>query len=197
MKREFLRGLGVEEENIQKILDEHHDSLKEYRDKADKVDSLKEELKTATSEIKERDNQITELQSKSGDNEELNKQLEQYKKDNADYEQKLKEVQLNNAIKVHFAKDANDPNDVLAFIDKDKLELQEDGSVKGLEDAGKQLQESKPYLFANIKPTGRKPEDGSNPSGGITKEQFENMGVAERNELYTSNPDTYNQLAQQ
>jgi len=172
MKREFLRGLGVEEESIQKILDEHHDSLKEYREKAEKVDSLKEELDTANSEIKERDNQITQLQDKSGDNEELNKQLDKYKQDNADYEKKLKEVQLNNAIKVHFAKEANDPNDVLAFIDKDKLELQEDGSVKGLEDAGKQLQESKPYLFADTKPTGRKPEDGSNPGQAQPQESW-------------------------
>lgn len=172
MKREFLRGLGVEEDSIQKILDEHHDSLKEYRDKAEKADSLKEELETANSELEERDNQITQLQEKSGDNEELNNQLEQYKKDNADYEQKLKEVQLNNAIKVHFAKKANDPNDVLAFIDKGKLELQEDGSVKGLEDADNQLQETKPYLFVNTKPTGRKPEDGSSPGQAQPQESW-------------------------
>lgn len=109
----------------------------------------------------------------------------------------MEEVQLNNAIKVHFAKDANDPNDVLAFINKENLELQEDGKVKGLEDAGKALKEAKPYLFSENKPTGNAPIDGKNPTGGITKEQFNKMGVAERNELFISNPDTYNQLAQQ
>lgn len=68
MKREFLRGLGVEEEHIKKILDEHHDSVREYREKADKVDSLQNELETANNEIKERDNQIIQLQEQSGDN---------------------------------------------------------------------------------------------------------------------------------
>ena len=31
MKREFLRGLGVEEDAIQKIIDEHHEGLQSYK----------------------------------------------------------------------------------------------------------------------------------------------------------------------
>lgn len=198
MKREFLRGLGVEEEHIKKILDEHHDSVREYREKADKVDSLQNELETANNEIKERDNQITQLQEQSGDNEELNKQLEAYKQANADYEQKLKEVQLNNAIKVHFAKDANDPDDVLAFINKENLELQEDGKVKGLEDAGKALKEAKPYLFSENKPTGNAPIDGTSATqnDSITKEQFKNMDYTEQVNLLNTDPDLYRQLSE-
>ena len=49
MKREFLRGLGVEEEHIQKILDEYHDNLKEYKDSANKASDLQAELDIAVS----------------------------------------------------------------------------------------------------------------------------------------------------
>ncbi|EGQ3676823.1 phage scaffolding protein [Staphylococcus pseudintermedius] len=194
MKREFLRGLGVEEDNIQKILDEHHDSLKDYREKAEKTDSLKEELENANSEIKERDQQITTLQSKVGDNEELKSELEKYKEENEKYDSKMKELQLNSAVKLAVAKEANDANDILAFINKDELELQEDGEVKGLKEAVKLLKESKPYLFAETKPTGSSPKEGKSVTGGITQEQFDNMTVSQRTELYINDKETYEKL---
>ncbi|EGQ3293784.1 phage scaffolding protein [Staphylococcus pseudintermedius] len=194
MKREFLRGLGVEEDNIQKILDEHHDSLKDYREKAEKTDSLKEELENANSEIKERDQQITTLQSKVGDNEELKSELEKYKEENEKYDSKMKELQLNSAVKLAVAKEANDANDILAFINKDELELQEDGEVKGLKEAVKLLKESKPYLFAETKPTGSSPKEGKSVTGGITQEQFDNMTVSQRTELYMNDRETYEKL---
>ncbi|RIN37030.1 hypothetical protein BU065_01240 [Staphylococcus succinus] len=155
------------------------------------------EIKDLKEELTNRDKQIETLEKSVKQDSELQNELEQLKQTNADWQTKYQESQLNNAIKLGVAKDANDPNDILAFINKDGLEVQEDGEVKGLDDALSNLRESKPYLFAETKPTGTSPIDGKNPTGGITKEQFNKMGVAERNELFTSNPDTYNQLAQQ
>ena len=48
---------------------------------------------------------------------------------------------------VAVAKDANDADDILAFINKDELELQDDGTVKGLDKAIETLKEAKPYLY--------------------------------------------------
>lgn len=155
------------------------------------------EIKDLKEELTNRDKQIETLEKSVKQDSELQNELEQLKQTNADWQTKYQESQLNNAIKLGVAKDANDPNDILAFINKDGLEVQEDGEVKGLDDALSNLRESKPYLFAETKPTGTSPIDGKNPTGGITKEQFNKMGVAERNELFISNPDTYNQLAQQ
>ena len=56
---------------------------------------------------------------------------------------------------------ANDADDILALINKDELELQDDGNVKGLDKAIESLKESKPYLFAESKPSGRTPDDGT------------------------------------
>ncbi|QDX63432.1 hypothetical protein DRC71_12655 [Staphylococcus pseudintermedius] len=195
MKREFLRGLGLEEETVQKIIDEHHDTLRDFKDKAEKVDSLQEQLDKADKELDNRDKQITDLQkAKDGDNQELKDKLEQYKQSNAQYEADMKELKLNNAVKLAVAKEANDANDILAFINKDELELQEDGEVKGLKEAVKLLKESKPYLFAETKPTGSSPKEGKSVTGGITQEQFDNMTVSQRTELYMNDRETYEKL---
>lgn len=104
MKREFLRGLGVDEEHIPKILDEHHDSLKEYKDSANKVADLKAELDTANEELSKRDAQIKELKDATPDNDELQKQLDEYKANNEKYEQELQSTRLNNAIKLEIGR---------------------------------------------------------------------------------------------
>lgn len=198
MKREFLRGLNVDEEAIPKIIDEHHESLRQFKDKADKVDSLQEQLDTANKEISNRDNQIKDLQAKAGDNEELNNKLEEIKKENAGYEQKIKDVQLNKAIEVALAKEnAIKPEQAIKLIDTTELEVDESGNVKGLDKYMSDFKEENSYLFEQPKPTGRKPEDGDNPkqSDGITKEQFNKMTYTEKVELKTSDPDKYYELS--
>ncbi|MBM6328003.1 phage scaffolding protein [Staphylococcus epidermidis] len=195
MKREFLRGLGLEEETVQKIVDEHHDTLRDFKNKAEKTESLQEQLDKANKELDNRDKQITDLQkAKDGDNQELKDKLANYEKENAQYKADMKELKLNNAVKLAVAKDANDADDILAFINKDELELQDDGNVKGLDKAIESLKESKPYLFAESKPSGRTPDDGKNVNGGITQEEFNNMSVAERTNLFVNDRKTYDAL---
>ncbi|MCG2236689.1 phage scaffolding protein [Staphylococcus epidermidis] len=195
MKREFLRGLGLEEETVQKIVDEHHDTLRDFKNKAEKTESLQEQLDKANEELDNRDKQITDLQkAKDGDNQELKDKLANYEKENAQYKADMKELKLNNAVKLAVAKDANDADDILAFINKDELELQDDGNVKGLDKAIESLKESKPYLFAESKPSGRTPDDGKNVNGGITQEEFNNMSVAERTNLFVNDRKTYDTL---
>ena len=198
MKREFLRGLGLEDETVQKIIDEHHDTLRDFKDKAEKAESLQEQLDKANKELDNRDKQITDLQkAKDGDNQELKDKLANYEKENAQYKADMKELKLNNAVKLAVAKEANDANDILAFINQDELELQEDGTVKGLDKAVESLKESKPYLFAPSKPTGKTPADGDPMQTGITKEQFDNMSVAERTELFLNDRETHDKLLNQ
>jgi len=195
MKREFLRGLGIDEDHIPKILDEHHDSLKEYKDSANKVSDLENQLKTANEELANRDKQIEDLKASTTDNEDLQKQLDEYKANNEQYESKLKQVQLDSAIKLSVAKDANDPSDVLAFIDRDGLEVNEDGSVKGLDEKLTGLKESKPYLFSAPKKTGRTPDEGDGTPPSITKEDFNAMDYEAKADLYEKQPEVFNQLS--
>ncbi|CAI3018319.1 TPA: hypothetical protein J8F44_000783 [Staphylococcus aureus] len=159
-------------------------------DKNTEIEELKEE-------ISKRDEQIVKLQDSVKDDSEIQKELEELKNQNSEWETKYKETQLNNAVKLAVAKEANDANDILAFINKDELELADDGTVKGLDKAIETLKESKPYLFAPSKPTGKTPQDGGNPNLGVTKEKFDNMSVAERNELYLNDRETFEKLVNQ
>ncbi|MDU0422504.1 phage scaffolding protein [Staphylococcus haemolyticus] len=154
------------------------------------------EIEELKAEITNRDNQIVELQNSVKDDSELQKELEEVKQSNAEWQDKYKQSQLNNAVKLAVAKDANDADDILAFINKDELELQDDGTVKGLDKAVETLKESKPYLFADNKPVGNKPADGETMQTGITKEQFDSMSVAERTELFINDRATYDKLVE-
>ncbi|MCO4339546.1 phage scaffolding protein [Staphylococcus agnetis] len=155
------------------------------------------EIKDLKTEITNRDKQIADLEKSVKDESEIQKELDKVKQENADWQTKYQETQLNNAIKLAVAKDANDANDVLLMLDKSNLELQEDGNVKGLEDAVKALQESKPYLFADNKATGRTSNDGDPINAGITKEQFDEMTVAQREDLFYNHRETYDKLLNQ
>lgn len=154
------------------------------------------EIEELKAEITNRDNQIVELQNSVKDDSELQKELEEVKQSNAEWQDKYKQSQLNNAVKLAVAKDANDADDILAFINKDELELQDDGTVKGLDKAIETLKESKPYLFVDNKPVGNKPADGETMQTGITKEQFDSMSVAERTELFINDRATYDKLVE-
>lgn len=156
-------------------------------DKNAEIDELK-------AEITNRDEQIAKLQDSVKDDSELQKELDELKDKNAEWQTKYQESQLNNAVKLAVAKDANDADDILAFINKDELELQDDGNVKGLDKAIESLKESKPYLFAESKPSGRTPDDGKNVNGWITQEEFNNMSVAERTNLFVNDRKTYDTL---
>ncbi|HCU7055977.1 TPA: phage scaffolding protein [Staphylococcus aureus] len=157
-------------------------------DKNIEIEELKEE-------ISKRDEQIVKLQDSVKDDSEIQKELEELKNQNSEWETKYKETQLNNAVKLAVAKEANDANDILAFINKDELELADDGTVKGLDKAVETLKESKPYLFASSKPTGNSPQQGDNPTGKPTKEDFKKMTYTEQVELLNSDPDLYRELS--
>ena len=152
-------------------------------------------METANEEIKNRDNQIEELKNNVGDNDELKQELEKYKEQNANYDQKLKDVQLNKAIEVSLAKEkAIKPEQVIKLIDKDNLEVDDNGNVKGLDDYMSEFKKENEHLFEQSKPSGRTPDDGKNVNGGITQEEFNNMSVAERTNLFVNDRKTYDTL---
>ncbi|CAI3675296.1 Minor structural GP20 protein [Clostridium neonatale] len=148
MKREFLEGLGLEKEAIDKIMTENGNDINKA--KADYED-IKSQLNAANNTIKERDKQIEDIKKNAQDNEELTKQIETLQEDNKEakkkYEEDLKELQISNAIKLAIADKAQDADLVASLFDKSKLILGDDGKVTGLEEQLKIIQEGKPFLF--------------------------------------------------
>lgn len=111
----------------------------------DEVVAQKNELKTQVGELT---GQIDSLKKAAEGNEALTKQIEELQQHAKDADERVKNTTLDSAIKVAaIAAKANDPADVLAFVDKSKLIVDGD-KVVGLDDQIKSLQESKAYLFA-------------------------------------------------
>lgn len=161
-----------------------------------RLNDKNEDIKELQEQLAKRDEQIDELQKSVKDESEISKELDELKQANAEWSEKYQQSQLNNAIKVAVAKDAINADHVLKLLDVDGLELQEDGTVKGLDDKLETFKSENSHLFGADKPKGKSPQDGNNPSGGITKEQFEQMGISDREQLFVNDRATYDQLIQ-
>ena len=79
-------------------------------------------------------------------------------------------------------------------IDRDKLVINDDGTITGLDEQITGLKTNYKDLFeATV--TGKAPENHENVGGSqITKEQFNKMTYNERLDLYNKNPDLYHNL---
>ena len=73
MKREFLKSLGLEEEAIDKILDE---ASKDIGKEKAKREQAEEDLKTVKQQLADRDKDLEELKKTSGDAAEVQKKLD-------------------------------------------------------------------------------------------------------------------------
>lgn len=170
MKKEDLMKIeGMTEELAKAVAEASLNELNEYVPKT-RFSEVVEAKNNAEALVKERDKQLEDVKKSTGDNEELKKQIEQLQEDNKaakqKYESDIKQMQIDNA--VHAAlKDAGAKNVTAAIAllkDLDKAELDSDGTVKGLAEQIKALQESDSYLF-DVKSEPGKPA-GATPAGG-------------------------------
>lgn len=150
LKREMLVEAGIEDKAvIDNIMQAYGAGIENAKSQAKSElqaenDALKQQLEQQTQAIQD-------LQAKEGASaeskqqlEELKAQFEQYKLDS---EANLAQVTKTNAVALAL-KDvgAYNSEDLMKFIDLDKIELGEDGKPQ-LEDTINSLKESSPYLF--------------------------------------------------
>lgn len=174
MNREFLKGLGLEDDAIDKVMAEHGKTVNATKGELDSIKTERDDLKT---QLTDRDTQLQTLSEQVKDNEELTKEIEKMKSGN---EEKVNELQqkldqqafdfsLENALKD--AKVRN-PKAVKALLDAEKIKL--DGeTLLGLDDQLTTLKESDAYLFETEENpestpqivTPGNPDGGTNPDG--------------------------------
>lgn len=164
MDRNFLKNLGVDEDVIGKIIDEHHSSNSSLKEqltaKKDEVKNLKserDELKGKVDDVNDKDDKINSLQS----------QYDEAKKEIDDYKAKLSNQSLEKDI-LQRIPDAYDVNDVLSLIDKSKFEYDDDGNINNMDDVINGFKETKSHLFKSGGATGS--QDGDDPKGQQGKE---------------------------
>lgn len=172
MKREFLKAMGLTDEQIDKIMDEHGKT----------TNSLKTENETYKTELNSTKEQLSEankaIDSYKGMNiEDIKKSAEDYKTKYEESEKINKEaiekLKLDHAIENRLIKEgAKNTKAVKAILDLSNIKLENDNLV-GFDDLIKASKENDPYLY-NI-------EDSSNDKfkfvfGGKSSEETPKEG---------------------
>jgi hypothetical protein len=151
----------VAEKGVSLIVDNKEKPGYIPKSRFDEVVGSKNELKTQVGELS---NQLNLLKESAKGNEALTKQIEELQAKNGEWEGKYKSTLLESAIKIKaITEKAKDAGDLLKFLDISKLEAQEDGNIKGLDEQIIKLKETKAYLFdvGAVMSQGT----GSNPTG--------------------------------
>lgn len=180
MKKEEFIALGIDEKLAEKASEESKKELSGYVPKTrfDEVNEAKKQLETSATDYK---TQLETLKASAGDNEALKQQIAELQTQNqqkdTEYQEKLKDLQLTNAIKLAVADSAQDCDLVTGLVDKSKLILGDDGKVTGLDEQMKALKESKSFLFKEAKPQETaKPQPGFKVGAVTTPGQTSSEG---------------------
>ena len=115
----------------------------------------KNRLDAKIAELTEANTEIESLQAKVKDPSVAEKEVEKLKAKIASMEAEAKNKQLKDAIQAEATQaKARDVDDLMKFLDMDKVQLDEAGNVTGLKEQIVQLQQDKAYLFEVVEPQG-------------------------------------------
>lgn len=137
-------------------------SLKKIADEYEGMKPQLEAMKTASSENPLLKQQLDDLQKKLDSS---STQMKDYQTKNQEWESKYKSTQIDTAIKLGLVNAKVNPKytDLLSTkFDKTKFELDENGTVKGLDEQLQSVQENYKELFGEVIPGSA----GNNPPGG-------------------------------
>ncbi|AGK98173.1 phage scaffolding protein [Clostridium pasteurianum] len=130
------------------------------KNKFDEINTQNETYKTQVGTL---NGQLKDFEKAAKGNEDLLAQIETMKTDNEALNGKIKDITLDSAIKLGLVNNNAKYADLLTGkIDKSKLQLGDNGSVIGLDEQIKGLQEGYKDLFQSTV----NPSPGANPAGG-------------------------------
>lgn len=153
--REFLAGLDNAAEvelAITKALEEQGCKVL-IDDGKDNKYVPKNRLDSKIAELAEANDEIESLQKQVKNPTEAEKQVKALEEKIAGMEATAKKEKLTTAINKELAEaKPKDVNDLMKFLDMEKVVLKDDGTVEGLTDQLTALQKDKAYLFDNAEP---------------------------------------------
>lgn len=152
MKREDFIALGIDEELASKCEKASSEELKNYVP-YERFKELVDEKNKLKTDIADRDKQFETLKNSSGDVEAMKEQIATLQAENKSKDEahaaEIRQMKINSALEsALISSKAKNLTAVKALIkDLDKAELQDDGSIKGLEEQMTALKKSDSYLF--------------------------------------------------
>lgn len=177
MDRKFLKELGIEDEQIDKIMQEHGATVNPL--KQDK-DSLQTEVDSYKEQITERDTQLETLKGKVGSEDDLKATIDSLKQANqekdAEHQKRINQQKLDYELKIALnGSGARNERAVKALLDLDTVKINDEGQLIGLNEQLETLKTSDDYLFKTDAPPVDEPPNtdftpGSNKQGNNGKE---------------------------
>ena len=200
LTRKMLKAMGIEEEKIDQIIEAHSETVDSL--KADR-DSYKEDAE----KLKDVQKELDDLKAKGDDgwkekHDRLKAEFDQYKNDVQEKETKAAKEAAYRAI----LKDANlsekGIEKAIKYADWDKIELGEDGKLKGANDHIKAVREEWAEYVTTTTTTGAKTSTPPANNGGakLTKAEIYardehgryKLSTAERQKALAENPELMN-----
>lgn len=172
MKRDFLKGLDLSDDLIEKIMKEHGNSIQSEKAKVSSLESERDSLKT---KLQESEKQIETIKTENGDNEKLQEQLKQLEAERLkvaeEAEKKLNATRLNYELS-NALKESGALNDIAvkALLDTSIIKVSDDG-ILGLKEQLENVKTANPFLF--------KSEEDPKPQPKITPDEPANQTSGE------------------
>ena len=197
MTKEELKTLGLNDEQIEKVVEGYG---KNYVPK-NQFNQKNEELKQAKESLTTMQSDIEALKKSNADNAELSKQIDELNaaqlKREEEYTAQIQKMELDGIVeRTLLSSKVKNAKAVRALLDLEDAKVK-DGTIKGLDDQLAKLKESDPYLFeSESKPSGVTPGEphGGQGSTGVTQEQFNKMGYLQRAKLKEEDPNAYSEF---
>lgn len=165
-----------------------------------RFNEVNEEKKTLTATVADRDKQLETLKKSTGDLDALKNQIkslqEANKKAQEEADAKMKELRINDAIKLAIVDKAQDVDIVSSLFDKTKLILGDDGKITGLDEQLKELQKNKAFLFKQAGPNPKYDPKGGNGTPSTNPFAKDTFNLTEQGRLLRENPEQAKAFAQ-
>lgn len=165
-----------------------------------RFNEVNEEKKTLTATVADRDKQLETLKKSTGDLDALKSQIKSLqdanKKAQEEADAKMKELRINDAIKLAIVDKAQDVDIVSGLFDKSKLILGEDGKITGLDEQLKELQKNKAFLFKQAGPNPKYNPNGGNGNPSTNPFARDTFNLTEQGRLLRENPEQAKAFAQ-
>lgn len=169
MKREYLKGLELSDEVIEKIMAEHGRTVNEVKQS---LESTKQNADDLKKQLEDRDKQLDDLKKQAGENEDMKATIDRLKQQNDAEKQELinkmerqtldfavEKALLENKVRVPRAA-------LMAVLESpDAIQLGKDGDVIGLSEQLEKAKEAYPFMFDTEQPAAppAPPKPGYNP----------------------------------
>lgn len=190
MKTEFLKAMGLTDEQIAEIMKENGKDVETVKARFSDYEDLKKQLSDATDTIKSyTEMDIEGIQKSAKDWEEKARKAEQ------DAAAKIADMQFGNLLSAAIAEaKGKNPKALHGLLDLDALKASKNQS-EDIKAALTALKESDGYLFDDAPtPPPYATGTGSARMDEVNKQSFAKMGYRERLELKKTNPEQYEAL---